>query len=178
MFLKSIKVKLKERAAKLALGTYLTRNTRQSNTEQSLKTVGCIVNLDEFPEVERLKELQSLLDLRPGGLKIIGFSAQEDAHNLYGQAFFTRENLAWKGVIDNGDVREFLAMKYDLLVNFYSADELLLKLLTVQVTSNFNVGFSELDVRLNDLIFQLKLGNFESFKKELVKYLKVLNKIK
>jgi hypothetical protein len=40
------------------------------------------------------------------------------------------------------------------------------------------VGFKEVDQKLNDLILEIPMSDFKTFKMELKKYLRVLNEIK
>ena len=76
--------------------------------------------------------------------------------------------------IENGHVTEFLSREYDVLINYYERETLLLKLLTLSTSARLRVGFSEVDHRLNDLILDTTLEEIEAFKLELKKYLTVL----
>jgi hypothetical protein len=70
-----------------------------------------------------------------------------------------------------------LTKEYDLLVNYYTQDVLILKLMTVKTKARIKVGFAEIDPELNDLILQTQLQDFNTFKTELAKYLKVMNEL-
>ena len=54
----------------------------------------------------------------------------------------------------------------------------MLKLLTARARARIKVGFPSVDAKLNDLIIQTSIKDFDIFKTELKKYLKVLNEIK
>ncbi len=50
--------------------------------------------------------------------------------------------------------------------------------MTVKTQARVKVGFKEVDQQLNDLILEMPIKDFKTFKLELKKYLKVLNEIK
>ena len=54
----------------------------------------------------------------------------------------------------------------------------MLQLMTVKTQARVKVGFKEVDQKLNDLILEMPIKDFKTFKLELKKYLKVLNEIK
>ena len=83
-----------------------------------------------------------------------------------------------KGKIENGYALEFLSREYDLLINYYTEEKLLLQLMTLKAKSRIKVGFGGVDEKLNDLIIKTSLGDFKTFKAELKKYLVILNEIK
>jgi len=50
-------------------------------------------------------------------------------------------------------------------------------MVTALSKSNFKIGISSIDQRLNDFIIDVKPNQIDIFKQETIKYLKVLNKI-
>ena len=100
------------------------------------------------------------------------------AHSPFGIQFCTDKDLGWNGTIENGFVSEFVDREYDVLINYYTDDKLVLKILTARTNARIKVGFPSVDAKLNDLIFDTPIKNFDVFKTELKKYLKVLNEIK
>jgi hypothetical protein len=72
---------------------------------------------------------------------------------------------------------EFLTKEYDLLINYYTQDKLMMQLMTVKTKARIKVGFDEIDKDLNDLILQTSLNDFTTFKTELKKYLTVMNEL-
>ena len=57
-------------------------------------------------------------------------------------------------------------------------EKLLLQLMTLKTKARLKVGFGNVDKKLNDLILNTPIEDFQTFKKELGKYLRVLNEIK
>ena len=90
---------------------------------------------------------------------------------------FSDKDLGWKGQIENSYVLEFLSREYDMLINYYEDDNLMMKLLSVKTLARLKVGLAAQDPNINDLILNTPLSDFKLFKSELKKYLKVLKEI-
>ena len=69
----------------------------------------------------------------------------------------------------------FINRKYDILLNFYNRDNIFLKYLSVNVINKFSVGFLMSETKLNDLVFNFAPNDLTFFKKEIIKYYKVIN---
>ena len=139
--------------------------------------MGCIVDLDNFDKPELFYEFVDEYKLRPNAVKIIGYKSYYDKNSPYSTPVFSDKDLGWKGEIENSYAVEFLSRDYDVLVNYYCEENLLLQLMTVKTQARVKVGFKEVDQNLNDLILDLPLKDFKTFKLELKKYLRVLNEI-
>lgn len=139
-----------------------------------IKHIGCIVDMDEFDDPETFFSLRKEFGLSPNGVQIIGYKKNFDKVSPFGVQYFTDSDLGWGGKIHNGHVKEFLAYPYDILINYYERDALLLKILTVTTRARFRVGLGEADARLNDLILDTHIEDIDRFKSELKKYLNLL----
>ncbi|MEO1012173.1 MAG: hypothetical protein AAFX53_12755, partial [Bacteroidota bacterium] len=67
--------------------------------------------------------------------------------------------------------------EYDVLVNYFDQENILLQLMSIKTKARIRVGFKEVDQSFNDIILNLPLSDFKIFKMELKKYLHVLNEI-
>ncbi|WP_350292063.1 hypothetical protein [uncultured Croceitalea sp.] len=178
MIFKVIQDKFKVKSGLKYLEDELGKSKPLSNRKPGVSSIGCIVDMDKFPDPEVFNKLITDFSLQPNGVKIIGYKKDEAAHSPFGIQFFTDKDLGWNGTIENGFVSEFVDREYDVLINYYTDDKLVLKLLTARTNARIKVGFPAVDAKLNDLIFDTPIQNFEVFKTELKKYLKVLNEIK
>ena len=145
--------------------------------EKGITSVGCIVDVDHFANAEAFYELIEEFSLRPNAIKIIGYKREYDKNSPYAIQMFSDRDLGWKGQIENGYALEFLGREYDMLINYYDEDNLMMKLLSVKTPARLKVGLGSQDSKVNDLILNTPLKDFKLFKSELKKYLKVLNEI-
>jgi hypothetical protein len=177
MFFKGIKDKFKHKSAVKFIKEELLKPAAIVERSSGITSIGCIVDLDNFEKPELFFEFVDEYKLRPNAVKIIGYKNYYDKNSPYSTPVFSDKDLGWKGAIENSYALEFLSRDYDLLVNYYNEDNLLLQLMTVKTKARVKVGFKEIDQKLNDLILEIPIKDFKTFKLELKKYLKVLNEI-
>ncbi|MEM9648265.1 MAG: hypothetical protein AAF969_07275 [Bacteroidota bacterium] len=177
MFLKGLQDKFKVKSGLKFLQEEMQKNPETVQREKGITSIGCIVDADNFKNPEVFYELIDDFSLRPNAIKIIGYKREYDKNSPYAIQIFSDKDLGWKGEIENGYVLEFLGREYDMLINYYQEDNLMMKLLSVKSSARLKVGFSPLDPKINDLILNTSLADFTLFKSELKKYLKVLNEL-
>ena len=174
---KGIKDKLKYKSGVKFLNEALQKPVVPAERSHGITSVGCIVDMDEFDNTDVFFQLQEEYSLRPNAVKIIGYKNYYDKNSPYSTPVFSDKDLGWNGNIENSYALEFLSREYDLLINYYKKDNLLMKLMSVKTKARFRVGFTEVDSYFNDLILDVPLNEFKVFKQELKKYLGVLNEI-
>lgn len=177
MFLRGIQDKFKVKSGLKHLREEMQKPPKCVAREKGITSVGCIVDVDHFEKADSFYELIDEFSLRPNAIKIIGYKREYDKNSPYAIQIFSDKDLGWKGQIENGYVLEFLGREYDMLINYYEEDNLMMKLLSVKTQARLKVGLGSQDTKVNDLILNTPLKDFKLFKSELKKYLKVLNEI-
>jgi hypothetical protein len=142
-----------------------------------IKSLGVILNIDEVDDFERFRSLATYINVRPNKLKVIAYSPTKSEKPNFWEVCFNPKDIGWRGAIKNIELQSFLDRPFDALISYYTSEELELKLLTGLSKAKFKIGILQTDSRLNDLIIKTKLNEFNVFKKELFKYLTILNKI-
>lgn len=173
MFLRAFKEKSNEKCLnKLLL-------EREVNVYDSkMESLGIIICLDETPDFNSFKTLATKLKVHPNNLKIVGYSkTKKDNLNTW-DLYFLPDDFGWKGDIKNIELQTFLDKKFDVLISYYLAENLELKLMTAHSKAQLKIGILQTDSRLNDLIIKTNLKEFNVFEEEVFKYLSILNKIK
>jgi len=87
--------------------------------------------------------------------------------------FFSIQNFDWKANFDKKTQNDFFQYHYDVLINFYQKESFLLRLASYYCKNKIAIGFKGIDMKVNDLIFDFDMNNWEVLKKELQQYLKV-----
>ncbi len=177
MFLKGLKDKFKYKSGLKYLKEELNSPPEFLERSKGIKSVGVIVDLDSFNRAEAFYDFVEEYHLRPNAVKIIGYKGYYDKNSPYATPVFSDKDLGWNGNIENSYALEFLSREYDLLVNYYTKDILMMQLMTIKTKARINVGFSEIDNSFNDLILEADFQDFDTFKRELKKYLLVMNEI-
>ncbi len=177
MFLQGLKDKFKHKSGEKYLKNELLKNPDLERNKKGIKNVGVIADLDSFDNADLFYQFIDMFNLRPNAVKIIGYRGFYDKNSPYATPVFSDKDLGWNGAVENSYALEFLTKEYDLLINYYTQDTLIMKLMTVKTKARIKVGFAEIDPELNDLILQTGLQDFNTFKTELKKYLKVMNEL-
>ncbi len=177
MFLKGLTDKFKFKSGQKYLRQELKNSVPNVLRSQGIRSIAVIVDMDKFNKTELFYEFIDEFKLRPNAVKIIGYKSYYDKNSPYATPVFSDKDLGWNGTIENSYALEFLSREYDLLVNYYTQENLLLQLMTVRTKARINVGFSEVDKKYNDLIMNASIQDFKIFKLELKKYLRVLNEL-
>jgi hypothetical protein len=177
MFLKGLKDKFKYKSGVKYLKRELALPREVPDRGTGIRSLGVIVDLDRFGNSEVFYELIDAFGLQPNAVKIIGYRAFYDKNSPYATPVFSDKDLGWNGEIENSYALEFLSREYDLLINYFIQDNLMLKLMSIQTKARMRVGFAELDPVYNDLILGCPIEDFKIFKTEMRKYLAVLKEI-
>ena len=175
--LKGIKDRFKVKSGLKFLKEELQNPPPAVSRKKGIRSIGVIVDMDTFDQSELFYDLTTDFKLRPNAVKIIGYKGYYDTNSPYAIPVFSDKDLGWNGDIENSYALEFLNREYDLLINYYTKENLMLQLMTIKTRARLKVGFSEVDSIFNDLIIQSPLLDFETFKTELQKYLSVMDEL-
>ena len=117
------------------------------------------------------------LNLLPSDQKFLIFSKTDSTNYNKWDDVFESKDFGWKGKIKNNDLQNFINYKFDVLISFYTVNEIELNQVTAMSQANFKVGISNDDERLYDLIIDIMPSDFKNFKTEFKKYITILNKL-
>ena len=170
MIFKSLRNKLLNKKIEKSLDKLSNQRRFKPNP---IKNLGCIID-PSFPvSVDNFIDLSNSLGLKEKDLKIITFQENKNTFNVFSNMNITPECISFTGNLNGKDSLEFISFEFDLLINFFKSKHSLI-LLSSKTNAKFRVGFDSVDSKLNDLIFSEKIKNYLVFKKELIKYLKLI----
>lgn len=172
MFLK----RLKEKSNQKYINNLLS-SKRASVHVNKIERVGVILNLAEFENYDAIRQLLKSIGIKDNRVSFLAFVEDEkDVPNSW-DSFFYAKDFGWKGKVESVNFKEFTSQPFDALISYYKEDRYELNLATALSKANFKIGLATHDERLNDFIIDIQPKELDVFKIELVKYLKVLNKI-
>ncbi|WP_242093268.1 DUF6913 domain-containing protein [Aestuariivivens sediminicola] len=145
--------------------------------DSKVESLGVILNIDEVEDFELFRNLATFLRVRPNKFKIIAYSPTKSEKPNFWEVCFNSRDIGWYGSIKKIELQSFLDRPFDALISYYTSDEVELRLLTGLSKAQFKIGILQKDERLNDLIIKTNKEEFEVFKKEIFKYLTILNKL-
>lgn len=142
-----------------------------------IKKVGVLINKDEAIDVKWFDTLAASLKVTPNNFQLIVFTKEKRSENVSFNNTYNEKNIGWGGTIKHPDLERFINTAFDLLISYYTEESIHLKLITTASNAKFKVGVLQEDERLNDLIIKTDLKDYSTFETELLKYLKILNKL-
>ncbi|MCB4797478.1 DUF6913 domain-containing protein [Neotamlana laminarinivorans] len=165
----------KEKSNKKYLNKLLS-NRETNVTDDKVESLGIVVNVDEFDDIEQFVNFSETINIRSNKLKIITFSENEKEDLLSWDSCFNPADFGWNGSIKNTELDTLISKNFDLLISYYTKNITEIKLITALSKAKFKIGIYQEDERLNDLIIKTTVKEFNLFKDEVIKYLTILNK--
>lgn len=140
------------------------------------KTVGILLNLDQYDGKENLARLTESLGILSKDLKIICYTEKQSRLPVFEQNFFTPKDFSWNGTFNNPAIEEFLQREYDIFIGYFDSRNYYIDYVASQVRAALNIGFTDSDQRMFDFLFKMNLTDFSLFEKEFVKYIQIFRK--
>jgi len=111
MFLKRFKKKSNQNYINKILNS---RNV--SVNDNKIKSVGVILNIDEFNEHENLRLFLKNIGIMENKIKFITFVTEEKFMPNSWDSYFNPNDFGWKGKINSIELKEFINTKFDALI--------------------------------------------------------------
>jgi len=172
MFFKRIKTKSYQKF----LNTVLDSRSKEFKSGK-IQSVGIIFNYNSFHDYDFFKLMFTDLGVSLNRIRFISFIDSKDNIPNSWDAFYCKDDFDWTGQCKNPEVSEFVDMPFDLLISYYRPNKYALNIVTAMSKANFKVGLSVEDKRLHDLIIDINPKEINTFRMEIIKYLKTLNRI-
>ena len=152
-------------------------NVKHIHANEYIKTVGIIFDESYFQDREALVQELVKNNIKISDVKVLVFKDKIKKNEIFDYPTFSNKDLSWTATFDKSEVKDFIAQKFDLLINYYDTEKSALLLVSNQSKASFKVGFSSIDKKLNHFMITTNAENYKVFVEELFKYLKILNKI-
>jgi hypothetical protein len=152
------------------------RDVMVTGSTEIIEKVGIIIDESYFKDRESLVNELIKNDVLESNIQILVYKDRIKRKEVFDYSVFSIKNLTWIGTFNKREVNDFIATKFDLLINYYDVEKVPLLLASHQSKANFKVGFSSIDRRLNHITITTNAENHIVFVEELFKYLIILNK--
>ena len=167
----------KDRSNKIFMNKIL-ESRKFDSSKIRIKTVGIILNLDEYKNYDEIREIFKRLGVHENKIKFITYISKNETKLNRWDSYFESKDFGWNGVIKNLDFIEFIDTDFDVLISYYRKNNLELNFATVCSKARFKIGISKINQNINDFTIDISTNFIEIFAKELKKYLQGLNMIK
>ena len=172
MFLKFIKDFSLKKIVKKSLSGY-----KPAFSPDEVITIGILLDESYFSEKEGLIRELMVNGFDRNNIETLSFKERIKPKEVVDCCHFTRKNISVTGSFEKEDVAAFINKPFDMLISYYDVEKAPLLLATVKSKAKFKVGFSGVDNRLNNFMISSQAEKYTEFVAELIKYLKILNKL-
>lgn len=170
----------------MILNGFRKANIRKSINKELLKrkelrientnNIALVVLFVDEDSLENLDQIISKkLNIDAAKVSIVFFRTKQGSETSY-ENELTEKDFSLFGKLKNESIKKLINSDCDLLLN-YTNDNLHLNYLTAFSKARFKVGLKDNQKELFDLMINVDNSNLDLFHNELVKYLKILNKI-
>ena len=155
----------------------LDKNMSNKQLDASFKINKIAIIVDPITAVDSkfFLNLAKMFKISELQINLLLLNKNSELEKQYKQIYNPQEVNFWARF--KGDLLSFCEPEYDLLINYYNKINYDFSLISVRAKHKISVGFSGADVRINDVVFDFDPKDKETFKKELMKYMTILNKI-
>ncbi len=140
-------------------------------------TIGIIIDESYFFDREALVEALSSGGIKKENITTLSFKEKAKPKEILNHLYFTRKDISFAGTFLKEEVTAFINKPFDMLISYYDVEKPALLLATAKSKAKFKVGFSTIDDRFNSFMISTQAEKYTEFASELIKYLKILNKI-
>ena len=141
-----------------------------------IRTVGILIEESQFLAFNVLRAVENDFKIPKENLRFLVYKNFEKEQE-YTDYECTFKDFGWYGSLKLNKLKEFVKNEYDLLINYGFEENLYLNVITLQSKSKFKVGFAAAETSLYDLAISDNERRIEVLNTEMVKYLKLLNKL-
>ena len=172
MFLNTIKnFLLKNKVSKLL------SNVTTNRSEGIIKSVGVFFDGNLSLDIKNVIDELVKHGIEEKDIKVLIFKKKTPKNEVNKYDVFSYKEINWSGEILDSNAKLFLNTNFDLLINYHDFENAPLVYASYLSEANFKVGFTTKDKIINQFMINTDVNNYQLFIDELVKYLKILNKI-
>lgn len=172
MFLNFIKDSGLKKIIKKTLSNY-----KPGASDGQIATVGIVLDETYFKDKEALINKLVQQGIQRSAIETLSYLDKIKKGEQPDCCHFTKKDITSGGEFTKQDVAAFINRPFDLLISYYDVAKPALVLATLKSKASFKVGFSTVDNRLNSFMIASQAEKHEEFTEELIKYLKILNKL-
>lgn len=151
------------------------RNYKASTT--AVSSVAILQDVDKPFDTNHLTKLCKAMGVKTKDVTILEYVKTLTKEQREQPQLFSDKQVGWKGVFKTKSLKDFSATPFDILISYYTPENLSLKAMTALCAAKFKVGIDPAMEIYNDLTIHVATDQEVVFTKELEKYLKILKVI-
>ena len=135
----------KDRSNKKFINKALENRSPSVNSNK-IQTVGIILNIGEFKDYDKLRDIFKNYGINENKIKFIAFLSENDTKLNHWDSYFESKDFGWNGLINNLDLQEFIEMEFDALEYFSELYSSVPRLNLTETSSEFKAFWYSLQL--------------------------------
>lgn len=172
MLLNIIKYKSLRRAIRS-----MTERLSVENIGSEIETVGVILDQKDFSDIGLFVNELKKRGIQKEAVSFLIFN-HDKSTNLSEEISFKSSDFSSSGELRNEKVKEFLDKPFDMLINYYDTEAIILVWASAHSKATLKVGFSSVKTPINHFSIELATNKYKEYIDELFKYIKLLKQTK
>ncbi len=155
----------------------LQKTSGHQKAEVFEETIGILVNADEFSDFKFLRSLGKSM-LKNVQVEIVAYSKTRSETSEENVTLFSNSDFKLSGAVKSIKLNDFIAQPFRFLISYYQRENVFLHFLKASSNAAFKIGIQQqASACFQDLTIDSTPDQTEVFKSEVLKYLKILNRI-
>ena len=155
-----------------------TRGLDKLDTLHRVSKVGILAETDLFQTYDFTQKLSANFGLDTSDFNIILYENSKIIENLGDYRYFSEKDFGMFGKILGKDLKNFVDMKFDLLINYCTHEDVFSELVCIKSKAQLVAGFKSETYDNYDISIKVESNKIDTFNEELTKYLQILKVLK
>lgn len=142
-----------------------------------IRSLALVIDYEKQADLRPLLKLAEVLGVENDRVYILGYVQKKHKKVNYLIPVFAENSVSTRGKIKDADLEDFLNRSYDLAVHYHTLTDTSVRLVSALIKASLKAGIHEEAASTNDLTILTDEGDHQGFREELIKYLRILNKV-
>ncbi len=147
----------------------------ENNITSQIRTVGIIAEANLFKAYDFTKRLSEDLGIDKNNIKVVLFDIKNDETPLENYKYFYENSFGMYGKIKDEDIKIFVGTSFDLLINYCAEETIYSQVIAYKSKAKLKISFENEYASFYNLSVNISENKIDTFNKEIIKYLQILN---
>lgn len=153
-------------------------NNLKNKIASQIHTVGIIAEANLFKTYDFTKRLSEDLGIDKSKIKVILFENKNTESPQESYKYFYEKSFGMYGKIKDKDIKNFVDTSFDLLINYCAEEIIYSQVIACKSKAKLKVSFENEYASFYNLSINISGNKIDTFNKEIIKYLQILNLLK
>jgi len=150
----------------------------ENKISNKIQTVGIVAEADLFKTYDFTKRLSEDLNIDKNKINVILFDYEKAENAIGNYDFFSEKSFGMYGKINEESIKNFVNTSFDLLINYCAEETIYSQVIVCKSKAKLKASFENKYAGFYNLSINISGNKIDTFNKEIIKYLQILNLLK